>query len=313
MAMYHVYFCRKFIYLLSSLWIIITLTFILMKAVPGDPFNDEQGLRTDIHQTLIKKHGLDQSGINQYLNYLSQLLKGNLGYSLKYQGRSTNQIIQESFPISAQLGFQAIFIALIGGVTLGLIGALKKNKWQDFFILILTAIGTSIPSFILATFLQYIFAIKWGVLPLAQWGNFNQSILPSLSLALLPMAFIARLTRASLIEILKTDYIKAAQAKGLPYYQILYSHALRNALLPVISYLGQLLANILVGSFIIEKIFSIPGLGGWFVNSVLSRDYPVIMGLTLFYSTLLLLSVFIVDIIYSLLDPRIQLIHKELV
>nr|WP_237753551.1 ABC transporter permease [Candidatus Protochlamydia amoebophila] len=284
-----------------------------MKAVPGDPFNDEQGLRTDIHQTLIKKHGLDQSGINQYLNYLSQLLKGNLGYSLKYQGRSTNQIIQESFPISAQLGFQAIFIALIGGVTLGLIGALKKNKWQDFFILILTAIGTSIPSFILATFLQYIFAIKWGVLPLAQWGNFNQSILPSLSLALLPMAFIARLTRASLIEILKTDYIKAAQAKGLPYYQILYSHALRNALLPVISYLGQLLANILVGSFIIEKIFSIPGLGGWFVNSVLSRDYPVIMGLTLFYSTLLLLSVFIVDIIYSLLDPRIQLIHKELV
>ncbi|WP_075883020.1 ABC transporter permease [Candidatus Protochlamydia sp. W-9] len=311
--MYQVYFCRKFIYLLSSLWIIITLTFILMKAVPGDPFNDEQGLRTDIHQTLIKKHGLDQSGINQYLNYLSLLLKGNLGYSLKYQGRSTNQIIQESFPISAQLGFQAIFIALIGGVILGLIGALKKNKWQDFFILILTAIGTSIPSFILATFLQYIFAIKWGVLPLAQWGNFNQSILPSLSLALLPMAFIARLTRASLIEILKTDYIKAAQAKGLPYYKILYSHALRNALLPVISYLGQLLANILVGSFIIEKIFSIPGLGGWFVNSVLSRDYPVIMGLTLFYSTLLLLSVFIVDIIYSLLDPRIQLIHKELV
>jgi oligopeptide transport system permease protein len=284
-----------------------------MKAVPGDPFSDEQGLRADMHQALIHKHGLDQSNFKQYLTYLFQVCQGHLGYSLKNPGRSVNQIIQESFPVSAYLGFQALFIALIGGMILGSIGALKKGKWEDLLILILTTLGISIPSFILAVLLQYVFAIKLGLLPLARWGSFAQTILPSLSLAFLPLAFMTRLIRTSLIEILQTDYIKTAKAKGLPSYKIFYSHALRNSLLPVISYLSQLLANILVGSFIIEKIFSIPGLGGWFVSSVMNRDYPVIMGLTLFYSTLLLLSVFLVDFIYSLIDPRIRVTQRDLI
>lgn len=305
------YLVRKAFALLVSLFMIATLTFFLMKIVPGDPFSDEQSLRGDMHEALRKQYGMDLSWTAQYGNYLNELLHGKLGYSLKYPGRSVNQIIQESFPVSAWLGLQAFLMALLGGVTLGTFCALRSNRWEERTILILTTCGIAIPSFILAALLQYLFAIYFHLLPLARWGSFSQTILPTLALSAAPMAFITRLTRSELKEVFKTDYIKLVRAKGLPLSLWIWRHALRNALLPVLTYLGPLLANVLVGSFVIEKIFSIPGLGQWFVNSISNRDYSLIMGLTLFYSLILLSAVFLVDLLYGYWDPRIRLIRKE--
>ncbi|WP_068467496.1 ABC transporter permease [Candidatus Protochlamydia phocaeensis] len=305
------YAFRKFAYFFCSLWIIATLTFILMKSVPGDPFAEEQVLRNDMQEALSQHYGLNDPWPVQYKNYMRSLLQGDLGYSLKYPGQSVNRIIQEGFPVSALLGLEAFFWAISIGIALGTLAALQAGKWQETAVLCVTTIGVSVPSFILAALLQYTLALKLGLFPLARWGTFAQTLLPSLALAALPLAFVARLTRASLIEVLQTDYIKIARAKGLSFFALIKSHALRNALLPVLSYLGQLMANILVGSFVIEKIFSIPGLGQWFVNSVVNRDYSLIMGLTLFYSVILMTSLFCVDMAYGLLDPRIRLLKRE--
>lgn len=301
------YLIRKALALVGSLWIIATLTFFLMKFLPGDPFSEEQALRQDMHTLLRQQHGLHHSWAIQYRDYLANLVQGHLGYSFKYPERSVQQIIQEGFVISAWLGIQAFFFALLGGVGLGTLSALKNQRRLDQCILILTTGGIAIPSFILAAFLQYSLAIYFPLFPLARWGSFSQTILPSLALSAAPMAFITRLTRQGVLDVLQTDYIKLARAKGLPLSIWLWRHALRNALLPVLSYLGPLLANVLVGSFIIEKIFSIPGLGQWFVNSVMNRDYPLIMGLTLFYSVILLGAIFLVDLLYGIWDPRIRL------
>jgi len=282
-----------------------------MKLIPGDPFSEEQSMRNDMLDMLKHQHGLDRPILYQYFDYLDQLLHLKLGYSLKYPGRSVNQIIYDSFPISAQLGLQAFIFALIFGVAFGTIAALKSHLWQDRLVLILTSAGISIPGFILAALLQYCLAIYLPLFPLARWGTFSQSILPSIALAAAPLAFIARMTRSGLLDTMQKDYIKMAKAKGLPPHKWLRKHALRNALLPVLSYLGPLLANVLVGSFIIEKIFSIPGLGQWFVNSVSNRDYSLIMGLTLFYSVILLSAVFIIDLLYAVWDPRIRIVHED--
>lgn len=305
------YLTRKLLALLVSLFVIATATFFLMKMVPGDPFSEEQSLREDMHDTLRKQYGMDQPWIVQYGDYLNDLLHGKLGYSLKYPGRSVNQIITESFPVSAWLGVQSFMMALFFGVTLGTLCALRSQRFEEKLILVMTTCGIAIPSFILAALLQYVFAIYFPLLPIARWGSFSQTILPSLALSAAPMAFITRLTRSELSEVLKSDYIKLCVAKGLPISIWLWRHALRNALLPVLTYLGPLLANVLVGSFVIEKIFSIPGLGSWFVNSVSNRDYSLIMGLTLFYSLILLSAVFLVDLLYGFWDPRIRLIQRE--
>lgn len=305
------FFFKKIVFLLSALFVIISITFFFMKMIPGDPFSDEQGIRKDMQEILMDQHGLNQPILAQYKNYLFQLSQCELGNSIKYKGCAVNQIIKTAFPVSALLGMQAFFIALFCGVFLGVLGAIKSNKWEDQSIIVLTTLGISIPSFILAALLQYVFAIYFPIFPMARWGCFSQTILPSLALALTPMAFIARLTRSSMLEVLKSDYIKGVRAKGLPMRYWLLKHALRNAFLPVLSFLGQLLANILVGSFVIEKIFSIPGLGQWFINSVASRDYPMIMGLTLFYSAILLVLVFVIDILYGFYDPRIRLIYSN--
>lgn len=302
-----IYFIRKNLTYFCSLFIIASLTFFLMKLAPGDPFSEEQALRRDMHEALRQQYGLQRSWFVQYRDYLVDLTHGKLGYSFKYPGRGVNSIIQEGFPISARLGLQAFCMAILFGISLGTLSAFKSHSWQDRSIFILTTAGISIPSFILAALLQYCLAIYFPLFPVARWGTFTQTILPSLALSAAPMAFITRLTRTGLIEVLQTDYIKLARAKGLPLTIWLWRHALRNALLPVLSYIGPLLANVLVGSFVIEKIFSIPGLGQWFVNSVANRDYPLIMGLTLFYSLILLGSVFIVDLLYGFWDPRIRM------
>jgi len=202
---------------------------------------------------------------------------------------------------------EAIFISLFSGVTLGAIAAVNRSKWQDHFCMILAVIGISVPNFIMATFLQFFFAMKLDLLPVARWGSLAHSILPALSLAALPTAFIARLTRANMVEVLEQDYVQTARSKGLSMTQVVLKHVLKNSLLPVITYLGPLSSAILTGSFVVEKIFGIPGLGGWFVTSIANRDYTVIMGVTVFYSTILMLSVLFVDILYTMLDPRIQI------
>lgn len=298
---------KKLLYLASALFIIMSLTFILMKAIPGDPFMQEKSLPKEIHEALKTHYGLNRTLWVQYLSYLKSSLCLDFGPSFIYVGRSVNQIIFESFPISALLGMEALTIAIPLGFFLGAMAATKQHQWQDKSITVLVVLGISIPSFILATLLQYAFALKLGLLPVARWDSFMHTLLPAISLAALPTAFITRLTRSQMIDVLKQDYIKTARSKGLPHFYILYRHAIPNVLIPIIGYLGQLIANILTGSFIVEKIYGIPGLGHWFITSVMSRDYTLIMGITIFYSMILLTAIFLCDLISQLLDPRIRL------
>ena len=301
------YIIKRFFSNVVALLVIITITFFLMKAIPGDPFTQEKALPKEILQSLYEHYKLNDPWYVQYLHYLKSIVMWDLGPSFKYKARTVNDIIKSGFPISAALGLEAMVIAIGSGIFLGTIAALKQHRWQDYTAMIVAVIGISIPSFILAAFLQYIFAIKLDLLPVARWGTFQQSILPAIALAALPTAFIARLTRSNMLEVLSMDYIKTARSKGLSDTVVIFKHALRNALLPVVTYLGMLTANVLTGSFIIEKIFGIPGLGQWFINSVTNRDYTVIMGLTVFYSIILLTAIFFVDIVYGWIDPRIKI------
>ncbi len=304
--MVYKYILKKLLFFAITLFTVVTLTFFLMKSIPGDPFTQEQAIPEEIMQSLYEHYGLDKPLHIQYVKYIKGFLTLDLGPSFKYEGRTTNQIIKEGFPISATLGFVAFFLALFWGVFWGSIAAFYKGKFLDHLAMVLAVGGMSVPSFITATFLQYIFAIKLGILPIARWGSIYHIILPALALSAFPTAFIARMTRASMVEVLQKEYILTARAKGLSKYQIWKNHVLKNSFLPVLSYLGTLFASIITGSFIVEKIFGIPGLGGWMVSSITNRDYTIIMGLTIFYSFILLISITITDIIYFFLDPRIK-------
>lgn len=301
------YLGKKALILLSSLFIVTTLTFFLMHAIPGDPFVQERAIPEEILKALQKHYGLDQPLIVQYGKYLNGVLHFDFGPSFKYQGRTVNEIIADGFPVSFYLGLEALLLSVFGGVTLGAIASVNHQRWQDHLMMVIGVIGISVPSFLLATFLQYLLAMKLDLLPVARWGTFSQTIMPALSLSALPMAFIARLTRANMVEVMQQDYILTARSKGLNSFQIVVRHVMRNALLPVLTYLGPLSAAVFTGSFAIEKIFGIPGLGQWFVMSITNRDYTVIMGTTIFYSAILMLCVFFVDLLCALLDPRIDL------
>lgn len=278
-----------------------------MHLAPGDPFLQEQAVPKEVMQSMYAHYGLDKPLHIQYLKYLKGLFTWDLGPSFKFEGRSVNSIIYEGFSVSALLGLEAILIALPLGIFIGVIAALKRSLWPDRLCMLLTVLGISVPSFIKATLLQYFFAMKLDLFPVARWESFSHSILPAFALAALPTAFLARLTRNGMIEVFQQDYIITAKSKGLSTTQIILKHGLKNGLLSVMSYLGPLISGILTGSFIVEKIFGIPGLGGWLVNSVNNRDYTVIAGVTIFYSAILMVSVFIVDVCYTFLDPRIKL------
>jgi oligopeptide transport system permease protein len=297
---------KKLSYLLFSLFVVATLTFFLMHAIPGDPFTQDKAIPEEILQAMFKHYGLDQPLYIQYIDYIKGLLSFDLGPSFKYQGRTVNEIIAEGFPVSLYLGVEALVFSVIAGITLGSIASFKYLKWQDHLTMTIAVLGISIPSFILATFLQYLLAMKLDLFPVARWGTFSQTVLPALSLAAMPMAFIARLTRSNMIEVFQQDYVQTAKSKGLNSFQIVTRHVIRNALLPVVTFLGPLAAAILTGSFAVEKIFGIPGLGQWFVLSITNRDYTVIMGTTIFYSAILMFCVFVVDILYCFIDPRIK-------
>lgn len=302
---------KKILILLFSLFLVASLTFFLLKLAPGDPFAQEQAVPQEILRSMRAHYGLDKPWYVQYGYYLKGIITWNLGPSFKYEGRSVNAIIAEGAPISLVLGLEALTIALICGIILGTFSAVKRGSSLDRIAMILATLGISIPSFILATFLQYLFAMKWGIFPVARWGSFAQSILPALALSALPTAFIAKLLRASMVEVLAQDYVLTAKSKGFSFIYILVKHVFKNSILTVTTYLAPLCSSILTGSFVIEKIFGIPGLGSWFVSSILNRDYTVIMGLTLFYSAILMSSVFLVDLMYSCLDPRIKLLGRS--
>jgi len=302
---------KKILILLFSLFMVASLTFALMQMIPGDPFSQEKAIPKEILDAMYRHYGLDQPWYVQYWNYLKGFATGDLGPSFKYQGRTVTEIIREGFPVSMILGLEALTLSIFFGIGLGCIASLKHLRWQDHATMVVAVLGISVPSFILATFLQYLFGMKLDLLPVARWGSFDHSILPAFALAALPMAFIARLTRSNMVEIMQQDYIQTAKSKGLNSFQIVIRHALRNALLPIVTYLGPLTTAILTGSFAVEKIFGIPGLGQWFVMSITNRDYTVIMGITVFYSAILMVSIFFVDILYCVIDPRIQLIDKK--
>jgi oligopeptide transport system permease protein len=282
-----------------------------MHAIPGDPFLQEQAIPEEILRTIYRHYGLDQPLYVQYWQYLEGIFSGNLGPSFTHEGMTVNQIIANSFLPSFSLGLFAFVISISCGITVGLLSAWYQNRWIERGLAILILIGTSVPGFLLATLLQYIFSIQLQLFPVARWGSFSHMVLPAVAIAALPTAFIARLTRANVIEVLQQDYILTAISKGISSTRLILNHVTRNAILPVITYTGPLIANILTGSFVVEKIFAIPGLGYWFVTSISNRDYTVILGLTLFYSFILLTCVFFVDLVYVCVDPRIVLRRRS--
>ncbi len=301
------YISKRIVYMLLSLLLIVTATFFLMKSAPGGPFTSEKAVSPEIKKNLEEFYGLNQPWYKQYGDYLGSIAQWDFGPSFKYKGQTVNDLIDQGFPVSFMLGMEALILAVAVGIILGVIAALNHNRWQDYGAMILAVLGISVPSFIMAAVLQYVLATKFGLFPVAGWDSWIYTFLPALALAASPMAFIARLTRSSMLEVLSNDYIKTAKAKGLSRNVITVKHAIRNALLPVVSYLGPLAASVLTGSFIIEKIFGIPGLGAHFVTSISNRDYTTIMGVTVFFSIILLVSILIVDIVYGLIDPRIKL------
>lgn len=289
------------------LWIVITITFFLMHAIPGGPFTAEKYLPPYVLHSIEERYKLNDPLYKQYGDYLCNLVQGDLGPSFKYPGRSVNDIIKDGFPVSFKLGIEAILIAIIIGIPAGILAGVKKDKWQDRAVNFFTTLGVAVPSFVVAALLIYVLSTKLHLLPAAMWNGWRYEIMPALALSGMPMSFIARLTRSSMLDILSQDYIKTARAKGLSWSKVLIKHALPNSLIPVVTYLGPMTASILTGSFVIETIFAIPGLGQYFVTSIYNRDYTVILGVTIFYSVIVIVLNMVVDLLYPLLDPRIKI------
>lgn len=294
-----------------TLFMVITITFFLLRLMPGGPFDGEKNVPPAIKANLEVKFGLDKSLFDQYIIYLKGLIKGDLGPSMKYAGRDVTEIISYSFPTSAKLGIVAVILSLGFGVLLGIIAALNYNRWPESICMIISTLGVTVPSFVIATLLMYIFGVKLRILPITGLSGWKSLILPSIALGGYSIAFISRLTRSKLLEVMKSDYIRTARAKGVNNTSIIIKHALRNTLIPIVTYLGPLIAGILTGSFVIEQIFAIPGLGREFVTTITNRDYTTIMGVTIFFSTLLIVCNLIVDILYIIIDPRIKLDNIE--
>jgi oligopeptide transport system permease protein len=295
---------------IAALLVIVTVTFFLMHSIPGGPFTEEKAVSPEIAKNIEAIYHFNDPLGKQYLDYLSRMVRLDLGWSFKYPGRKVNDLIAEGFPISATIGLLAILVALGLGVPAGILSALRHNHWQDNLVMLVAIIGVSVPSFIMATLLQYIFAFKLRCLPAALFETPAHVVLPVLALSTLPLAFFARLIRSSMLETLSQDYIRTARSKGLGEAAVVVRHALKNALIPLITVLGPMVTNLLTGTFIIEKIFAIPGLGRHFVNSIYNRDYTTIMGLTVFYAMLLLAMNLLVDLAYARIDPRIKLVKE---
>jgi oligopeptide transport system permease protein len=289
-----------------SLFALITVCFFVMHVLPGDPFQEEQGVPEEVMTVIRHKWGLDRSISFQYLCYLKELLHGNLGTSMRYPSETVFGIICSGFPISIYLGCQALLIAVPLGIILGSLSARYANRRFDIGTTVVSTLGVSVPSFVVAAALQLLFALYIPIFPVARWGTLSHTILPSIALALGPTCGITRMMRASVLDTLTKDYVTIARMKGLPEWRVLLFHVIPNAILPIIHYLGPTTANLLVGSFVVERVFGIPGLGQWFVNGVMTRDYPVIAGLTLFYSIILFSVHSVIDFMTVIFNGRLS-------
>ena len=290
-----------------SVFIVATLTFFIMNLVPGGPFVAEKSISKAAQQALAEKYGLDKPLGAQYLNYMNSLIHGDMGLSLKQRGRTVNQIIFSKLPVSARTAGLAVLVALCVGIPLGCISAYNRGKWADNLIIVLATCGIAIPSFISSVVLLYTFGMNLKFLPTVGLNEPAAYIMPVTALAIYPTAYITRLMRSSLLDVMGQDYMRTARAKGVSSVKILFKHALRNAILPVVTYVGPMLAGLMTGSFVVEKIFSIPGLGRDFVSAITNRDYTMIMGTTILLAALVIVANVIVDILYKVIDPRIKL------
>lgn len=301
------YIFKRILMAIFTIFIAATITFFLMKLVPGSPFASEKSNEI-AQQALNQKYGLDKSIWEQYRIYLSQLLHGDLGVSYKLQKNvPVVTIIKQSFPISAKIGGMAIVFAILFGIPLGCISALKRGKWQDSVIRIVSTLGIAVPSFVIATGSMLLFSIELKLLPTYGLNTPSSYILPVFTLGFYPMCYIARLMRSSMLDTLGQDYIRTARAKGMSQMVVTFKHALRNSLIPIITYLGPLVAFTLVGGFVVEKVFNIPGLGRYFIKAIDARDYNLIMGTTVFLATFVIFMNLVCDVLYKLVDPRIKL------
>lgn len=299
------YIIKRFFISLITVWILATLTFFLVRVLPGDPFSSDK-MTPEIKANLMKYYGMDKSVPEQYVRYMANLLKGDLGSSLKYKNRAVSAMIKNAFPKSADLGLRSLGFSIIVGLLLGIVAALNHNKFWDNTSMIIAVIGVSVPSFIIGGLIQYFLGVRLKVLPVAQWKSFAHTIMPTFALGLGTVAQLARLMRTSMLDVVGQDYIKTAKSKGLSTVQVTVKHQIRNAILPVITVLGPLAAALLTGTFVIEQIFAIPGLGSHYIISIQNLDYTMVLGLTIFFGAFLVFMNFLVDIAYGFIDPRIR-------
>ncbi|HPE89443.1 MAG TPA: ABC transporter permease [Spirochaetales bacterium] len=299
------YILKRILISLATLLVLVTVVFALVRLMPGDPFSSEK-MTPQVRQNLERYYGFDKPVLEQYLTYMGRLVRGDLGYSMKYANVTVNEIIAKAFPYSADLGLRALAIAVSVGLTLGVVSALNRKKPIDAVCVVVAIIGTSIPDFIMGYVLQYFFGIRWGLLPIAQYKGFAYTILPSVGLGFYTLALVSRLMRSSMLEVVQQDYVKTAKAKGASRFRIVRKHMIRNAILPIVTVLGPITASVLTGTFVIESIFAIPGMGKFYVSSVQSLDYTLVLGMTVFFGAFLVTANLIVDVLYGIVDPRIR-------
>ncbi len=297
---------KRALWAIPVLWAVATITFLLVRIVPGGPFDAEKNLPPEIVANIKAKYHLDKPVPEQYLLYLTRLARGDLGVSYKYVNRTVNDILADALPVSIQLGALALAIAVAIGVPLGTTAAVRRGTIFDFSAIALSTVGISVPSFLVGALLIYIFGVWLKVLPVALWESMRHMILPALTLSFLPTAYVARLTRASMLEVLQKDWVRTARSKGLSTYATTIKHVLRNSLIPVVTILGPLTAILITGSFTVEYIYAIPGMGRFFITAVINRDYDLIMATSLVFAFILIVSNTVVDIAYTYLDPRIR-------
>ena len=290
---------------LITIFVLVSAVFFLIRLMPGGPFASQK-MTSEIKSVMEAYYGLDKPVIVQYFTYLGNLLHGDFGYSMLYMNRTVNAVLLESFPYSFDIGIRALLFALSFGLVLGIIAALNRGKKLDFICIIIAILGTSVPDFIMGGVLQYFFGIRWGLLPVAQYKGFEYTILPMIALGFGTLAMVSRVMRSSMLEVVNQDYIKTAKAKGLSKLRIVYKHQVRNAILPVITVMGPVVASILTGTFVIESIFAIPGMGRYYVESISGLDYTMVLGMTVFYGVFLVIANMVVDILYGFIDPRIR-------
>ncbi|HAK1542430.1 TPA: ABC transporter permease [Listeria monocytogenes] len=300
------YTLKRVLYMLITLFIIASVTFVLMKFLPGTPYRNQEKLSDEQIHMMNEKYGLNDSIPVQYLNYMTGLVKGDLGVSFQLDNRPVSEILSALIGPSVQLALEAMAFGVIFGILLGVIAAMYQNRWPDYTSTFIAILGKSVPSFVFATVLQYWLGAKLQIFPVAGWGTFADTILPAFALAMFPLATAARFMRTELIDVFASDYVLLAKAKGYSRTEVAVKHAIRNALIPLITVLGPLSVALMTGSLVIENIYSIPGIGSQFVSSIQTNDYPVIMGTTILFAVMLVFVILVVDILYGLIDPRIR-------